>query len=332
MTTDSSSHILRTKPGARIVLDPSIKQPEDVFTPATYREFLERWKRTKDEYERLYELHLRYKTAKERLNSPESKQMDPLLYQFRLLSQEYRRRLPIHLLARCPYCGSRILRPMDTFSLIGYYPFFNVAELYHGGVEWRTGRPPRKTCKHAVVADFSIHLNGLTPDDLAKWVGRARSLRLSSEPIVLVWLLIAKQTSAVIHALPVGRLDDPEPIHRYTAYFITYFASDETNLYSEAMWVPTDVGLPATGAVEIDNDVVKWVKAGRLLWLDPTDPDHPLVRGPVEAFPYANIQPKGWYEILPGGQVNGPNPYYSRIWQGAAPLHDESFPHTIEER
>lgn len=313
------------EPGERIVLDPGIKQPEDVFTPVTYREFLKRWKSVLEEYKRLYDLDLRYNTPEERLNSPEARQMKPLREQFILFIHEYRRRLPIHLLAQCPYCGSRILQPVDSFSLVGFYGFFNAAELYHGSSAWVVSQSPRHRCKHAVVADFSVNLNGLTPDDLPNWMVRMKSLGLDSSPLLVVWLLVARRTSAVIHALPIGRLDDPEPVHRYTAYFVTYFAGDDTNLHAEEMWVSDDVGRPAVGGAEVDDDLVKWVEARRLFWLDPNDPEHPLARGPVEAFPYADVQPKGWYKIE-GGEMKGPYPYYRSMWQGKPPPEDESFP------
>ena len=132
----------------------------------------------------------------------------------------------------------------------------------------------------------------------------------------------------MLHALPIGRLDDKEPIHRYTAYFCTYFAGDWTNLLSEEMWVPNDLGGPAMGLVQVDIDLKKWVKADRLFWLDPDDQSQ-LVQGPAEAFPYADVQPVGWYRIVRGGQMDGPHPYYT-VWQGGAPTHDQSFPKTIE--
>lgn len=72
------------------------------------------------------------------------------------------------------------------------------------------------------------------------------------------------------------------------------------------------IGIMSVEGVET-TDLVKWVRAGRLFWLNPDNPRE-LVRGPVEDFPYANVQPQGWYEILEGGRINGPNPYY-QVWQ-----------------
>lgn len=315
------------KPGTQIVLDSLLGQRVNVFNPLTYREFLERQGHAFQEYSRLYDLHLTYKTPQERFESPERAQMQLLKEQFGLLRQEYFQRLPIHLLARCPYCDAPVLQPVDSFSLIGFYPLLNVSELYRDP-EWSTGRPPRQRCQHAVLVTLSVNLNGLMPDDLPTWALQRRWLKLDSAPRVMVWPLIARQTSAVIGALPIGRLDDPEPIHRYTAYFVTYFAGDATNLYTEEMWVPTDLGGPATDGVHYDLDLLKWVKAGRLFWLNPDDPSQ-LINAPAEAFPYANIQPQGWYEIVEGGRVDGPHPYH-QVWQGDAPRHDESFPKTIE--
>jgi hypothetical protein len=230
---ESSSQSPGSRPGARIVIDPSIEQPENVFTPESYREFLRRRNQVGDEYNRLYEIVLTYPTPQERRNSPERKQMDPLLEQFDTLTKEYRRRLPIHLLARCPYCGSSILKPMDMFSLRGCYGPLNMDELYHGSEKWVVSKPPEKRCEHAIMATFAINLNGLIPDDLSAWISRGKSMQIDSSPVVIVWPLVARQTSVVIHALPIGRLDDPEPIHRYTAYFLTYFASSSSNRGSE---------------------------------------------------------------------------------------------------
>lgn len=307
-----------------------IPRPENEFDTASYKEFLEPLRQNREAYTRLYDLHLQYE-EKERWEAPERKQMDLLDQELRLLRLEYFRRLPIRPIAQCPYCGTYILQPVDIFSLMGFYRRLNIEDLYKG-IPWCADRLSLKWqhCEHFIITTFSVNLHNLTPNDLPSWVlcRRKITLTMDSAPQVMVWPLIARQTSAVIHALPIGRLDDPEPMHRYTIYFVSYFGGPTTNLYTEAMWVPTDLGGPATGGVYYDLDLIKWVKAGRLFWLDPDNPEH-LMRGPAKAFPYANIQPKGWYEIVEGGRIDGPKPY-NTTWQGPALRHDKSYKKTIE--
>ncbi|MBE7553949.1 MAG: hypothetical protein HS126_23025 [Anaerolineales bacterium] len=327
------------------------QQSVKVFTPKSYREYLNRFGQTIEEYARLYELDLKHKTREHKLsdqeqlrriawragislaelkrsNRPELEKMDKVQYQQSLLRQEYFHRLPVHLLAQCPYCGTHILQPVDTFSLMGFYPLLNVTELYRGP-GWVSDPPFWQHCRHFVVVTFSVNLNNLTPDDLPFWALRRKWLKMDSAPRVMVWPLIAGQTSAVIHALPVGRLDEPELLHSYTIYFITYFADDQTNLYSEEMWVPADFRRPATDGVYYDLDLIKWLEAGRLFWLNPDKFERTLMRGPVEVFPYANIQPQGWYEIIEDGRIDGPKSYHA-TWQGPALPPEQSYPKTVE--
>lgn len=314
-----SSSVPVSRRGDRIVLNPLIKQPEGVFTAATYWEFLGR-----------------VGSKLEQINKLEKEQVQERIRAARelgILRQEYLRRLPFHFFAQCPYCGASVLQALDSFSLLGFHPELKSNELLADRI-WHEGLPPRQRCRHTLLTMVAVNLHNLLPDDLPEWallyrwgMGRGGG-HFDSAPHLIVWPLIAQQTSAVIHALPIGRLDDPEPIHRYTAYAITYFFSDETNLYADEMWVPTDLGDAATGGVWHDTDLIKWVKAGRLYWMDPKDTSR-LVQESEEEFPYANIQPQGWYEIAKGGTINGPKPY-GRVWEGEAPAHDESFPKTIE--
>jgi hypothetical protein len=179
----------------------------------------------------------------------------------------------------------------------------------------------------------SVSLNGLQPNDLIGYMLgdklHNRTMEIRAAPYVMVWPLLARHTRAVIHALPIGRLDDEESIHRYTAYFVTYFAGDQSNLRTTAgMWVANEYGGPAMGWVKESRDLLKWVKADRLHWLDPDDTSK-LLNGPPEAFPYVNVKPKGCYYILRDGRVDGPNPC-SWTWEGQAPLHDEFDPTPIE--
>jgi hypothetical protein len=58
-----------------------------------------------------------------------------------------------------------------------------------------------------------------------------------------------------------------------------------------------------------DYELEKWVKRDKLFWLDPADDEHPLVRGPVEAFPFGNVAGRRHPYIIEDGTVRDlPNP------------------------
>ncbi len=318
MSTTYSSPISRIiKLGERIQSEKSIKQPQNVFDWDTYKEFLNQRGSLEQEYKRL-------SSTMDRATA------GAYLQRFRKMRNEYISRLPLNLLAPCPYCKARILQPVDSFSLASFYPLLNVADIYLGGTEWISSPRPKRLCRHALLAIVSLNLNNLIPNDLPQWMLQRKWNWIASSPRIMVWPLIAQRTSAVIQALPIGRLDDPEPIHRYTAYFITYFASDLSNLKTKEMWIPGDSRRPATEGVFYDPDLIKWVKEKRLFWLNPNDPVR-LVSGPEDQFPYSDIQPQGRYRIIENGKVEGPQPYNPRFtWQSNAPYHNESFPQTIE--
>ncbi len=324
-----------SQPGSHIIEDILLHQAEDVFDINSYKEILERGRQLKKKSWRTMEIMRSY-PKQERRKLPESSEYREISNQFDELAQEFRTRLPLHMLAICPYCGSKVLQPFDSFSLAGLYSDFEVTEIYMGGPEWFSRTGPGGNCAHALFTTLFINLNNLIPDDLPAWLfglGRLgnRALPLDSSPSVVVWPLIARRTSAVIHALPIGRLDDPRLIHRYTAYFVTYFADDGSNLLSdEKMWVSGSWAIPATGGVYIDFDLHRWIEVERLFWVNPTNM-HELSRSPISAFPYGNIEPKGWYFIHKGGRVEGPNPNDPKsIWYGNMPPHDDSFSRTIE--
>lgn len=146
---------------------------------------------------------------------------------------------------------------------------------------------------------------------------------MKAAPNIMVWPLLARRTSAVMHSLPIARLDKQA---QYSAYFSAYFAADDSNLYDEALYVHTDIGTPATDGVYYDEELVKWVNAGRIFWLD--GPDAQLVQQPVEKFPYASVYPRGISEIQ-DGKVVGMKPIHL-VYHGAALPHDDSLSRSIE--
>jgi hypothetical protein len=315
-----------SRPGERIALDPTIRQPTEVFDFDSYKAFLNQARALHEQKSRIHAAIQTY-PQKERSKTPEWSQYDVISNQYRSLVENYLHRLPIQRLAQCPYCETDILQPVDVFGLMGLHGDLSAKRAFFDLGGWQKPTPFRQTCPHAVCATVSVNLNGYTPDDLAPWLMGSAIQFLDSSPQVMVWPLIARYTSAVMHALPIGRLDDRELTHRYTMYVATYFAEEGTNLFTDEMWVSNDLGGPATRGVWRDNDLLKWVGAGRLSWMDPGDVTR-LVKGPAADFPYGKIAPS-WYRIMGNGQLDGPHPYL-HAWQGEAPAHDQSYLRSIE--
>jgi len=312
--------------GEKIVLDPDILQPADVLDWKGYRDLLQKAKWNQEETSHLHSV-IQTLPKQTRHLSYEWEQYDVLASQFRTLMKEYRSRLPIQLLAQCPYCGTYILQPVDVYSLMGFHGNYKAIKTFHGHEDWREFTPYKQICPHALCATFSVDLHGRTPDDLSPWLHGARIRLLDNAPYVMIWPLIARYTSAVMHALPIGRMDDDEPTHHYTMHIVTYFVREDSNLRTPDLWISNEFGQPATGAVWYDVDLLKWVRAGRLFWMDPENTLR-LVQGPPESFPFTGINP-GWYDILPNGQLDGPNPYRNS-WNGWVPSPDESYARSFE--
>ncbi|MCC6605910.1 MAG: hypothetical protein IT327_22070, partial [Anaerolineae bacterium] len=169
-----------------------------------------------------------------------SEKLHDFLEQLDPLCHEYRSRLPIYLLARCPICGGRVHEPIDTYSLngpgwkapggrgFGWYGTVPIASPQ--GTFPQSDVSYDAECDHAKIVSVMVNLNGIQPDDVSQ------NVQISSErPFVMPPILKLENTYAVIHALPVGRFDDDEPQHHYTAYFVTYFSNAEKHLYDKVM-------------------------------------------------------------------------------------------------
>lgn len=112
------------------------------------------------------------------------------------------------------------------------------------------------------------------------------------------------ETYAVIHALPIGRIEGDGFIPRYTLYVLTYYAA-EPDALRERRWQEWTRGRKTTithnwYAARLTDyweiakekpdvwDLTAWVGRGKLLWIDASDPTLPL-RPDVAGFPYGNV-------------------------------------------
>lgn len=247
-----------------------------------------------------------------------SEKLHEFLEKVESLCHEYRSRLPVYLLARCPICGGRVYEPIDTYSL--------------NGIGWRSpnrgfgwfGTVPvpslQRTipqsdvsydaeCDHAKIVSVMVNLNGVQPDDVTQevWIG-------SERPFVISPVLNLEHTYAVIHALSIGRFDESEPQSHYTAYFVTYFTDVDRQLFDKVMQ-PAHEEYSLILIDWADYDLMKWVKRGKLYWLDKNDPDLPLRNRPIDDFPYGAVKGGEGIWVIRNGRMElryGKN----RQWSG----------------
>ncbi|MBN1878017.1 MAG: hypothetical protein JXA33_27595 [Anaerolineae bacterium] len=214
----------------------------------------------------------------------------------------YRSKLPTYLLARCPICGGRVTEPIDTFSLSGIGWWISesrgfgwlgrarkhVTDVFRPLGGERFPEPSYKAeCAHVRAVCYGVNLNGMIPDDIKP---ASRVIIGSEKPGVLAPFMEQAGSFAVIHTLPVGRLDDIKWQPRYTAYFITYCnANEHAYLKSLTPRDPYD-RLEFFWPYELmDYDLETWIRAGKLFWLGPEAEEYPLQNKPVSGFPYANM-------------------------------------------
>ncbi len=252
-----------------------VAQPADVFDAASYHEFM-----------------LRHGPG---YQTPGSFEQD------RRILAEYRARLPVQLLARCPFCARAIVEPVDTFSLNGFgWGQANAGLGWSGSLGLR--RREFDYCEHLKIIAFFLNLNGHAPDELSP------DKRIASGPEVpslMLGPLCAPDIKVVMRSLPVGLLDHASP--PYTLYFLSYFSADEA-AFSAALraW---DVTYPVDYD-NVDYDLAARAAQGQLLWLNPDDPELPLVGTDTAEFPYGHIDgDRGAYRTL-----SRPEPKQRGFW------------------
>lgn len=118
--------------------------------------------------------------------------------------------------------------------------------------------------------------------------------------------------AAVMHGLPVCRIENGAFIPRYSLYMITYFANDPTTIWQRRKtemdriaasraadgadfaqhisWVNTSC---ACRKNPLQCNLAEWVSKDKLYWLDLQSRELPLRHGKVEEFPYATISGYG---------------------------------------
>ena len=181
-------------------------------------------------------------------------------------ANEYFTRLPTAMLSRCPFCAEPLLYHYDPFNLDSMW--------WGGGINMK---PPRHACQHFVVLEGAFDLDGNAPPDVELSIEVGPDVPFA----IPAFLKPSLNGIAVIHKITI--------LDKYIGYPTGYFR--DPNPYgfhlSRRGWT-TDTGW-GVDFEEHDYDLAPYILAGRVRWLDPNDPEHPVKQGKPEECPYNNL-------------------------------------------
>ncbi len=202
-------------------------------------------------------------------------------YQDNENTREVWKHIPKHTIARCPLCGAACTEQVDTYNLEDVDMLGYVSNKFKH----------HSSCEHIVGEQGFVHLNGVIPDFYHGG---------SEVPYVTPSFLPDDPKSyAVMHCLPIYRPEGEVFVPRHLFFMVTYYSQSPRTLQQqrdEVRFQPEMKPLPPMSTwIEVRGDknawdLVRWVREGKLWWLDLDRDDLPLKNSPVKEFPYANIK------------------------------------------
>jgi hypothetical protein len=258
------------------------------------------------------------------------------------VAQTYYERLPNYLIARCPLCSASHTARLDTHSLQRWFIDANKYNGVFGPIDpeklliWNYEPDQRAMqfnnifnvrkyqdvgCRHFFAVQTFINFHGTIPTEVEHFTNQVGDV-----PYVMpMWLPDEMASVAVMHSLPICRIEHNAFVPRYALYLITYYADDgptvlDRRVAEERLNASEDreydpLILYPTGSAAYD--LRSWVDRGKLCWLDPTMPELTLQTKPSAAFPYAEIAGfKRKFEYVRTPQRNHRAQWNVVLWEG----------------
>lgn len=253
---------------------------------------------TPDEYQRAIALHIRRgRIAK------------------RSVGADYWRIIPTYTYAECPVCHARYREPADTYSIRGWGSYgFLLKTLY----AFERHYPTRSHCPHFWGIHMFVNLHDELPGEIEDMVNHTGEV-----PYITPWNFSEDLESyAVLHALPICRIENDKFVPRYTVFSLTYFSrdldllrrhfaalakaekvQDDPEYYPSLVWPPGHVDKQQYD--ESLYDLTAWAERGQLGWLDVTRADQPLRLGAGLQLPemYRHIEGRRWKYLWEKGCI-----------------------------
>jgi hypothetical protein len=215
---------------------------------------------------------------------------------------DFVQKLPNYIIARCPLCNSEYKAVLDTHSLKTWGTIPELDNAVFSAKHQEIG------CNHFVAVHSFVNLNGIFPKEQSRYFRNEYDVPFISP----LFVPDDVPAYAVMHSLPICRIEDEQFIPRYALYTLTYYAPEEyihweprsstkslvrrgilherRSAEHKGEWEGFLYGLWDARQHPDWWDLPLWVKKGKLLWLDPYSSNLELKNGPVEDFPYVNIQ------------------------------------------
>lgn len=222
-----------------------------------------------------------------------------------LAGPDYWSVLPTYLIARCPFCASTYTSTIDTHSLTGWAPHPEDYRSVYNSEHQQIG------CVHFVGVQTFVNLLGQKPVELDYY-----SSHLDVPFVTPTLLPYNLPAVAVMHSLPICRIEREKFVPRYIAYTITYYAleplilrvrrrtENEATVANNPTFHPTLLYTNSEATAHPETfDLAQWVSHNKLRWLDISSPDLLLKSGPANDFPYTNIEGYRRHFIYQAGDI-----------------------------
>lgn len=211
----------------------------------------------------------------------------------------YWQKLPRYLFARCPICSAEYTSAADTHGLFKWRTSLDSGVVARGEAlfvaEYQTGN-----CSHYGGIQTFINLNGNLPVEVNSLHNDCGDI-----PLITPELLTCDTVVAVMHSLPICRVEDNQFVPSYSVYSLTYFAQDPEKVRQHALakkypnFKPDPEGYSPAYLYDdssrlkyepLAGNLHHWAQQGKLFWLDLNISTLPLTSVSVTEFPYANVQ------------------------------------------
>lgn len=201
----------------------------------------------------------------------------------RAVKNDYWDMLPLYFCAQCPICGAQREEMIDTYSLAGWLGLSR--ELRDRIYVWPKQQFPMESCPHFMTYHRFLNLHDRVPVETSYF-----SNNVGEAPLITLWALPADlEAYAVLHALPICRIEEDQFVPNATLFILSYFNQDPefvVQRHYAAEWeygkgdrefFPSSLTPPNPDkSADPLYDLQSWAEQGRLGYLDFTQPALPL--------------------------------------------------------